>query len=793
MTALIDRDADEHDAAPAPRPTRSRPGIVLAALAVAATVLVVVDSQLPVVRAVAGLLLLVVLPTYLLLVKKDWSRACGYEAVVCCFAVVLLGVIAGGLAMNELLPLVGVRRPLDRLPVLVGTDIALVGLALWRPRRWRHEPAVRHRIIRTVRRLNELDRLLMLAGLVIVLLAVTGAIRLNNGAGATVTVVMLCLAGLLVIAMIKWRFRLRPATVVVVIYLLALALLLMTSLRGWGITGHDIQVEFYVFQLTHDNGLWDIAAFPDAYNACLSITILPAIVSEITGVPGAAVFKVLIQLAFALCPVIVYLIARRAGSVLIGMLAAVYFIAFPTFFTDMPYLVRQETAFLFLGTTLLVATNRRWAVQRRQVWAGVLSVGLVLSHYSTTYVFIGLLAAALLTRGLARGGRWLRLRRRAVATGARPAAALGAVNIALLIVMAAIWTGPITHTGGQVERTASQLADTLFGSGDAAKSSDVSYNLFSGLLSSDRPSPEQRLQEYADSVAAETARPRAEGDYYPLATLQQYPASYVSTPTLLPLTVAGRALDAVGVDVTAVNTIMRQSAAKLLQLFVALGVLLVLLGRARRLRASPEMLHLAIGAGLVVALQVLLPGLSVDYGVLRAFQQAMFVLGPFLAVGSVGMFGWLGPRRSVVAAGGVVIAFFLSLTGAIPQVLGGYPAQLHLSNSGQYFDLYYPHPEEEAAAVWLQAQVLAEGRGTIQTIVPDRFIYGLSPTIVATQSIFPIAIRRDAYVLLGAATTGKHQSTVAYGGDLLAYSYPIAFLDGAKNLVYSNGTAVVYR
>jgi hypothetical protein len=206
------------------------------------------------------------------------------------------------------------------------------------------------------------------------------------------------------------------------------------------------------------------------------------------------------------------------------------------------------------------------------------------------------------------------------------------------------------------------------------------------------------------------------------------------------------------------------------------------------------MLHLAIGAGLVVALQVLLPGLSVDYGVLRAFQQAMFVLGPFLAVGSVGMFGWLGPRRSVVAAGGVVIAFFLSLTGAIPQVLGGYPAQLHLSNSGQYFDLYYPHPEEEAAAVWLQAQVLAEGRGTIQTIVPDRFIYGLSPTIVATQSIFPIAIRRDAYVLLGAAaTTGKHQSTVAYGGDLLAYSYPIAFLDGAKNLVYSNGTAVVYR
>ena len=70
------------------------------------------------------------------------------------------------------------------------------------------------------------------------------------------------------------------------IYLLSLSLLLMTSLRGWFVTGHDIQREFRVFELASGQGVWNIESFPDAYNACLSVTILPTIIERTTGISG---------------------------------------------------------------------------------------------------------------------------------------------------------------------------------------------------------------------------------------------------------------------------------------------------------------------------------------------------------------------------------------------------------------------------------------------------------------------------------------------------------------------------
>ena len=69
------------------------------------------------------------------------------------------------------------------------------------------------------------------------------------------------------------------------------------------------------------------------------------------------VFKVLLQLVFALVPVLTYLLARRFLSRRLALVAAIFTMAFPTFFTDMPYLVRQEIAFFFLALLLLAATE----------------------------------------------------------------------------------------------------------------------------------------------------------------------------------------------------------------------------------------------------------------------------------------------------------------------------------------------------------------------------------------------------------------------------------------------------
>jgi uncharacterized membrane protein len=795
MTAVF--SAPPSESTVLPRPPAQLSGLGVATAACLASILVAVDVQLPLLRVMAGLFLLIGLPTYLVFIKRGASRGNPYEELIYSFVAVLLGVIVGGLVMNEVLPLVGIARPLDRVPVLVAADLGLLGLAWWSHGQWPVHGVVRHWRASLLITLTGRDRLVVTTGFLLVLGAAVGAIRLNNGAGGTTTAVMLCCAAAVIVALIRWRWQLRPGTIVTTIYLFSFALLLMTSLRGWDITGHDIQREFHVFQLTATNGVWDISRFRDAYDACLSITILPTMVAGMTGMSGTYVFKILFQLVFALCPVIVYLIARRFGSVLVAVLAAVYFASFPTFVTDMPFLCRQEIAFVFVGGVILVATNERYALRRRQAWVAALSAGVVLSHYSTTYVLIGLLVITWAARGITRGGeKVLAVQRgRPPGDGQRRAPVFGIANIAVLILLTVVWTGPVTQTGGQLEQTTTRLLSAIFGGADAAQSSDVSYSLFSTLFSA-KPSASGRMQSYTADTTAGTASGRAVGAYYPLSTVNQYPTPLVDAESL-PLTAIGRALDQVGVDVPLLNVIIRKGAAGLLQIFVCLGFGVVVLRRAHGFRVNREFFFLAVASFLVVLSQVVLPAVSADYGLLRAFQQSLFVLAPFLAVGSVHMFSWLGSRRSVLVASGIAVGFFASLTGLIPQALGGYPAQLHLNNSGQYYDLYYLHPEELAAMTWLQGEVVAAGKGSIQTAIPtDRYTFGLArayPEIHLDEAIYPTLIRPDAYVLLGSTIVNKGQSTVFYDGDLLTYRYPVALLDRTKDLVYSSGRAAIYR
>ena len=76
----------------------------------------------------------------------------------------------------------------------------------------------------------------------------------------------------------------------------------MTSLRGRYTTGHDVQHEYYVFELAHANWHWSIADLNDPYNACLSITILPVMLAGLLHVSDVMIYKLLFQLVFALGP-----------------------------------------------------------------------------------------------------------------------------------------------------------------------------------------------------------------------------------------------------------------------------------------------------------------------------------------------------------------------------------------------------------------------------------------------------------------------------------------------------------
>ena len=657
-------------------------GTVLLVLLANACILLRVDVK--VVAPVAAFWLLIVHPVYLLFSTDFWNRASAVERLAYSTACSLLVLLLGGLAINTVLPWVGITRPLDVVPVLILVDVINVVLYLVRLVRpdvpsWRSGLAS----------LQRQEVRLLVGGGFCIALVVLGANRLNNDAGSQVTVVGLGVIAVTLAFLLAWGDRIASGITGAAIYLVSTALLLMTSLRGWSVTGHDIQREYRVFQLTAAHGHWDMSAFNNTFNGCLSITILPTQFAALMHIDDPYVYKVFFQLVFAMCPVMVYAITRRYFSERVAILSAIYFIAFPTFFTDMPFLNRQEIALLFMAAGILAITDPIWSKTKRQVALILAAIGMELSHYSTAYVFVGTLVIAWIAGQVAQFLRWSRKspiqrvnsrRRRWKDIG--QIIGLGCVLLVAGVVF--VWGSVATHI---LSGAAHEITSAISGVSGESKSSTVSYGLIAG-----KPVSAQTVlnQYWAQTMKSRSSAPP--GTFLPAGVVSKYPLSVVKQPDL-PVTAAGRILSAIGIPPSVLNTDLRLLAAKGEQLFLVIGILAILLSRRLSRRMAGEYFYLCIAGLVMLVVITIVPELSVQYGVLRVFQQELILTAPIIVIGSLTLFRPLGREWGQRAAMVVCLLILISTTGLLPQIIGGYPPQLNLNNSGVYYDLYYTHPE----------------------------------------------------------------------------------------------------
>jgi uncharacterized membrane protein len=756
--------------------------------------LLATNPDLPIGHPVLGLATLLCLPT-LVLVRRAAFPTDSLPARVCyAFGLSLLTVMLLGLVLNTVLPHLGVSRPLQPAVLAIAWFVVDAGLLVWRSDvplvRWSAAVPALHRTLAA--RFETAQTLAVLA----LLAAVVGAVRLNNGQGGGVALLSeLLAAGALLALMI--RRDLGTARDARVVALVAASLLLATSLRGWGITGHDIQAEFLSFRLTDAAQHWQMSALKNAYNACLSINLLPAVISQSTGLSGEFIFKVLMQLVFALVPVMTFLLARRFLPRVLALGAATLTMAFPTFFTDMPYLVRQEVAFFFLALMLLAITERGATVRWSRGAALVLGAGVVLSHYSTTYFMLMGLVLALVAMGLRHvlARYWETFRY----DGPRPVhmVLLNPFIVAALAAMSLTWAGPITHTGAHATDVVRQTVDALTGqSSSGPASSDTSYSLFSR----DKTTSRQRL----DSFVSQTLEYRQK-QLDPAQLLIRTPGPAALKPEIIPaqkapLTGPGRLMRSVGLDPRVMDAGAKVVAAGLMQVLLIAGLVwLVLRRRLRSYDVPPELAFLSVGAVAALGLIVVVPNLSVDYGALRAFQQAMLVVAPIMAAGLWLLLRPLGSRLAPVVAGvtvAVPVVLLLVLGGSLPMLVGGNEPRLALSSSGTYYDRFYTSDSEQQAIDWL-ARTDAN-TGYRSKVISNRNV--LVKMLAATGNAAPVADRlyptlltRDAYVFMDPQIRLQGRSTIFTTGDLITYRYPTQLLDRRMNLVYSAPDTRIYR
>lgn len=246
---------------------------------------------------------------------------------------------------------------------------------------------------------------------------------------------------------------------------------------------------------------------------------------------------------------------------------------------------------------------------------------------------------------------------------------------------------------------------------------------------------------------------------------------------------AGHLLAEIGISSTSLNSLLRSGIARALEALATLGCAWFY-WRSRR--DPTEFVYLAVANLAAVAGILLIPALTVNYGAGRGFQQALFVLGPCVAVALVRGLAFLRVPASNIVAGGASMLAVISLTGLLPQVTGAYTAQLDLNNEGIFYAEYYTTTPDVLAAIWLSTRQL-------QPVQMNQYLTDqlqLFLTVPLINDDFPDTVRPHSWLLLGTTTV---QTGADPANGQIVYYYPSQMLTWRKSLIYSSPGARVYH
>ena len=719
--------------------------------------------------ALIGLPLTLFAPGLFLIVMLGARRLTAVTSVFAVGLSVLLLILAG-LAANFVPQWFGVHRPLDTWAIPISFCVMYTGLAIGaatqyvRPRNTRqsndHARPIVNWLIRAIAFLAPF-------------LAALGAFMLNNHGPNTIALVALGVTVGLVPLVYSLRHRLSTATFIWTLAGASLALLVSISLRGWYISGQDMQHEFQVFSLASQLGRWDINFYHDSYNACLSVTLLPIMLSHVLHIDGAVVFKLILQLIFVAVPATIFITTRQLLGRDKAFLAAALFIGLPTFSIDVPFITRQEIAYLFaaLAIAAIFINSERWLRRHRNALVVSLSLGVVVSHYSTAYLFIGSLVLAY---GLTKLYELMAKRLKRPRRNHSPAT-ISIWSIIVIAVGAYIWLG-------QVTRASSDLGHKLAGATSSISQLAGDPGLLvRSLQSSSLNSTETALTKY---VARSNVDPQANVSEL-RAGLKT--VSSDDPPSKLTAWVKHRT----GINLAALVPLLYYGLATKLYLAFGLGMVMLMFVRSAQRQLKIPILYTSwsIASLIVLVAQLMLPALAENYGITRAFMQAFLILNVPMLVGLYTLPQRWSRLNHIVAAV-IVSALLILYSGFLPYLSGGLHRQLSLQNAGQYYGTVYPQADDLAAYHWIQTNLPPGAKVNIADYAAMYAYYPLSTLDTTSPNLFPFQIKSGDYVMLSSSQTVDH--VVYTFDDLIGLSINPSMYSSA-DLVYTSGNVRIYR
>lgn len=629
------------------------------ALTVAMVILtdLAISLDLPFLRQILGFIYLTILPGALLLGMLRLNRYIPVlDKLILVTGLSFSYIIFSGLLINYVYPRLAFDRPLSINSLIITMSLSLVALAVISYLRDGSKP-----FEFSLPRLDAREKALLIPPIIFTSLSILGSQMMNEKSDNTLLMMLFFSIPAYVILLSYVQDSVSDRIYPAAIFLISISIVLVLALRSDHLIGVDIHNEYYIFLRTIDSGIWQQTQSSDPVfrllDACLSVSILPAVYQSILNIDPELLFKILYPVIFSISPLIVYTTSKKLLESFPAMLASIFFMS-QLGFIWASYNPRTSTAVLFFALSMMVIFHTQIDKVARDILFIIFSYSCILSHYSTTYIFFYILIFT-----------WMAMQSRSIYAKHRCRKFVDSCR---------------NHSADMAtKRRVSALMLLLF----------LAMIIFWYVIVTGGPF--DSLKEFVTTT-------------------------YNSLPQLFNLESKGEGIAqafGVGLDLKQVPQVMTVAFTWLTVIFLSAGVYSMIADQLgfktlssikecsgfSAKKPDPEFFILAIASFGILAASLALPYIGRAYGIDRLYIQMMVILSPFFVIGSTVMARSLHIRRSHLPLLAVLIPYLLCNTGTMHQIFGIDKA-ITLNNHGQMFDELYVHDQETYAARWINGE-----------------------------------------------------------------------------------------
>jgi len=176
-----------------------------------------------------------------------------------------------------------------------------------------------------------------------------------------------------------------------VLYVTTFFLLVMYDIRFGIMQGSDITAEYTSAKITVTNGNWLLSRADqgERYFSSVSVSLVPAVISRVTGLDLMPIFQWIMRLLIAILPIVVFLTVKEIfRNVKLAALSALIFSQLYFNFNLLTFLIRQGVAEIFLILTIFLLVRLHKTKSNGLAYAILLTFsmfGIVTSHYTLNY------------------------------------------------------------------------------------------------------------------------------------------------------------------------------------------------------------------------------------------------------------------------------------------------------------------------------------------------------------------------------------------------------------------------